>query len=214
MTPRSRERDPAVAPDDPPLPPISDPEQRRTLLREFFAGVVMYSQAVADRVGIGASDLHCLNVLNLAGPISAGALSAMTGLTSGAVTRMVDRLEQAGLVERDRDPVDRRKVIVKRSNSSSDEIRTSFTVLGRRIGAVLAGMSAEEQATVDRFLRACNPLFLEAIHELRGEGALTSTSVRATVRRGNERPSARSAVRPVSSLSGHSGDRAADTLRR
>ncbi len=149
-----------------------DFEETRTSFRRFFAGVVMFSQAVADRVGIGASDLHCLNVLNLSGPITAGQLSALTGLTSGAVTRLVDRLEHAGVVERDRDPEDRRRVIVKRSNRSGDEIQACFMVLGRRIGRLLAQLSPEERATVQRFLDDCNPLFLESIAELRdGEPA-------------------------------------------
>jgi DNA-binding MarR family transcriptional regulator len=144
-------------------------EQTRTTFREFFAGVVLYSQAVADRVGIGASDLHCLNVLNLAGPVGAGQLAALTGLTSGAVTRMVDRLEQAGLVERIRDPDDRRRVIVKRSTGAGDEIQASFRLLGRRFGTLLAQMTQEQRDTVGQFLRACNPLFLEAIAELRAD---------------------------------------------
>lgn len=141
----------------------------RTSLRRFFAGVVMFSQAVADRFGIGPSDLHCLNVLNLSGPITAGQVSALTGLTSGAVTRLVDRLESAGMVERDRDPDDRRKVIVKRCDGGGQELQASFMVLGRRIGQVMAGMSAEERAAVQRFLDECNPLFLEAIAELRAQ---------------------------------------------
>jgi DNA-binding MarR family transcriptional regulator len=148
-----------------------DFEATRTSFRRFFAGVVMFSQAVADRLGIGSSDLHCLNVLNLSGPITAGQLCALTGLTSGAVTRLVDRLEQAGMVERDRDPDDRRRVIVKRRHRTGDEIQASFMVLGRRIGRLMAAMPAEERATVQRFLDDCNPLFLEAIAELREQPA-------------------------------------------
>jgi DNA-binding MarR family transcriptional regulator len=73
---------------------------------------ILFHQAVADRLGLHVSDLRCLNILLDAGSLPAGEIGERTGLTTGAVTRMVDRLERAGYVHREPDPADRRRVIV------------------------------------------------------------------------------------------------------
>jgi DNA-binding MarR family transcriptional regulator len=73
---------------------------------------ILFHQAVADRLGLHVSDLRCLNILLEAGSAPAGEIGERTGLTTGAVTRMVDRLERAGYVRREPDPADRRRVIV------------------------------------------------------------------------------------------------------
>jgi MarR family transcriptional regulator, organic hydroperoxide resistance regulator len=74
---------------------------------------ILFHQAIADRVGLHVTDLRCLNVLAQAGPLTAGELGQQLGLgTTGAVTRMVDRLEAAGYVRRQPDPGDRRRVII------------------------------------------------------------------------------------------------------
>jgi DNA-binding MarR family transcriptional regulator len=74
---------------------------------------ILFHQAVADRVGLHVTDLRCLNVLAQTGPLTAGELGQRLGLgTTGAVTRMVDRLERAGYVRRQVDPDDRRRVII------------------------------------------------------------------------------------------------------
>ena len=75
---------------------------------------LLFHQAVADRVGLHVTDLRCLNLLAGAGPLTAGELGQRLGLgTTGAVTRMVDRLERAGYVRRQPDPRDRRRVIIQ-----------------------------------------------------------------------------------------------------
>jgi len=73
---------------------------------------ILFHQAVADRLGLHVTDLRCLNILLEAGSVPAGEIGERTGLTTGAVTRMVDRLERAGYVRREPDPTDRRRVIV------------------------------------------------------------------------------------------------------
>jgi DNA-binding MarR family transcriptional regulator len=72
-----------------------------------------FDQAVADAIGLNRTDLRCVDVLVLEGPLTAGRLAEATGLTTGAMTTALDRLEQAGLVRRTRDTVDRRRVLVR-----------------------------------------------------------------------------------------------------
>src|SRR5258706_12407476 len=81
---------------------------RRVNLQGSFFG-----QTVAIRFGLSESDIETLEALIDMGASTAGRLSELTGLTSGAVTRVIDRLEQAGVVPRVADPTDRRRVIVE-----------------------------------------------------------------------------------------------------
>jgi DNA-binding MarR family transcriptional regulator len=72
----------------------------------------LVGQAAADRIGINATDLNCLNILSFSGQMTAGELARATGLTTASITGVVDRLEEAGYVRRERDVRDRRRVVV------------------------------------------------------------------------------------------------------
>jgi len=82
-------------------------------MRQTGALMQLMTQAAADRVGINATDLQCLNILSFRGRMTAGELARATGLTTASITGVVDRLEEAGYVTRERDPHDRRRVVVK-----------------------------------------------------------------------------------------------------
>src|SRR5262245_58816371 len=82
-------------------------------LRETSAQTVLFSQAVADHVGLNATDLEALDLLVRHGAMTAGRLAELTGLTTGAVTGLVDRLERRGYVRREAHPSDRRSVVVR-----------------------------------------------------------------------------------------------------
>ena len=93
---------------------------RRQIEREFLlamrqAGAVMQllGAASAERIGINVTDLNCLNILALQGRMTAGDLARVTGLTTASITGVLDRLEEAGFVRRERDPHDRRRVIIR-----------------------------------------------------------------------------------------------------
>ena len=81
-------------------------------MRRSSAAGVLHGQAIAKKVGVNSSDLECLDLILLNGPSTAGEIARRTGLTSGAVTGLIDRLERLGLVERTADANDRRKVLV------------------------------------------------------------------------------------------------------
>src|ERR671933_1184232 len=71
-----------------------------------------FDQAVADALGINRTDMRCTDVLEREGPVTAGRLAEATGLTTGAITTVIDRLERGGFARRLRDPDDRRRVLV------------------------------------------------------------------------------------------------------
>jgi DNA-binding MarR family transcriptional regulator len=81
-------------------------------IRTMTGNAVLLSQAVADRARLHPSDLEALDLLSREGPMPAGRLAERTGLTTGAVTGLVDRLERRGYARRMADPADRRRVIV------------------------------------------------------------------------------------------------------
>lgn len=82
-------------------------------LRKMTAQSVLLSNAVAKLAGLNSTDLECLDLLLLSGVTTAGKLAAHTGLTTGAMTAVIDRLERAGFARRRRDPEDRRRVFVE-----------------------------------------------------------------------------------------------------
>ena len=94
--------------------------ERAKLAEQFGAGVrrtgslfQLMGQAAADRIGINATDLNCLNILSFRGEMTAGDLHRETGLTTASITGVTDRLEEAGYVRRERDPRDRRRVVIR-----------------------------------------------------------------------------------------------------
>ncbi|MET1008329.1 MAG: MarR family transcriptional regulator [Propionibacteriaceae bacterium] len=88
-------------------------ERMGEVMRDFMARAVLFQDAVARSGGINSTDLQCVGLLMSEGPATPGELAERSGLTAGgAITAVVDRLERAGYVTRQRDPADRRRVIV------------------------------------------------------------------------------------------------------
>lgn len=80
--------------------------------RRVIAAAVLYSHQVSEQLKLGPSDAQFMTLLDVHGPLTPGRLAELTGLKTGTVTGVLDRLEGAGFVRRERDPHDRRKVIV------------------------------------------------------------------------------------------------------
>jgi DNA-binding MarR family transcriptional regulator len=86
--------------------------QLKLNLRRFVVELLVSSYEATEDVGVNPTDLGALCLLLLHGPAPAGRLAELTGLTTGAVTGVIDRLEKGGFVRRELDPADRRRVIV------------------------------------------------------------------------------------------------------
>lgn len=120
--------------------------------RKMGAQAVLISDLVATRVGLNSTDLECLDLLYMAGVSTAGRLSAHTGLTTGATTAVIDRLERAGFVRRRRDPQDRRVVLVEFVEASARHIEPLYQPLIDFITRVNKRYSDAELATVVDYL--------------------------------------------------------------
>src|SRR5271166_5906341 len=91
----------------------------------------MFAKIVADRAGISSADMDCIDFVNLEGRMTAGRLAELTGLTTGAITGVVDRMEEAGLVRRERDLEDRRKVFIVPAKESMARLEQLYQPLKR-----------------------------------------------------------------------------------
>ena len=124
-------------------------------MRKSSAQGVLFSQAVAARLGITSSDLECLDIIFLNARVTAGELAAATGLTTGAVTGVIDRLEQAGFARRERDPTDRRKVFVCALPAVERRIMPLYRSLQQTVATELAAYTDKELTLLlDFFTRA------------------------------------------------------------
>lgn len=89
-----------------------------------------FDNLAAERLGVNGTDLHCLNIIENRSGLGAGELAGQSGLTPGAITGVIDRLERAGLARRVPDPSDRRRVTV--------EVTPAFNKAAERIWGAMA----------------------------------------------------------------------------
>ena len=154
---------------------VSTPEEKRkSILDELnletrlsSSLTVLFSQAVAEQLGVHSTDVETLDLLHLMGPMTAGRLAEVTGLTTGATTRLIDRMERAGFARRRPDLEDRRRVIVEWSMESAGRIMPLFIPLGSRLGELWDRYSDEELALVLDFTRRTNEILADENKRLR-----------------------------------------------
>jgi DNA-binding MarR family transcriptional regulator len=124
--------------------------------REVSATGIMLHQAVADSLSLHLTDHKCMGMLCEMGPLSAGKLAELTGLTTGAITGVINRLEQAGYAKRVPNPQDRRNINVKARNVAKFSARMEGLLgpLREKMRVLLSGYSAEELTLILDFLKA------------------------------------------------------------
>jgi DNA-binding MarR family transcriptional regulator len=154
---------------------LSRTKSRETLLGELEEAMrrssaqgVLYGQAVASVAGIISSDMECMDILYLEGRVTAGRLAEVTGLTTGAITGVVDRLEKAGYVRRERDASDRRKVFISVVPEKAAEIGKFYVPMQQAMQQVCNGYSDEELRLVLRFVNDGYKGVVEATEALKG----------------------------------------------
>ena len=130
--------------------------------RRMGSMATLHNHAIADAVGLHQTDQECLDLLDWAEPLTAGEIAGHLGLTSGAVTGLIDRLEAGGWVRRERDAVDRRRVFVHVSHERGAELWPLYQPMSVAIDAYRSSLSDDELATVVRFLEFANQTISEA----------------------------------------------------
>jgi len=135
-------------------------------IRRFIAGAILFNQKVADHVGLHLTDLQCVNLLDLLGAVTPGKLAECTGLTTGGVTVMLDRLEKAGIVKRERNPNDRRSVLVRVNPKKLRKINALYGGINKRLDSFFSETPEAELRQVANFLSRMNAIRTERRLEL------------------------------------------------
>ena len=130
-------------------------------IREYQNAGDIMDEAMTGLLGINRTDGRCLDIIDLHGTLTAGELASESGLTTGTVTAVVDRLEKAGYVRRRPDPDDRRKVVIEATEAARQLGALIYDDVGRLGRALMGRMTAEQMHTVIRFLEVGNDMSRE-----------------------------------------------------
>lgn len=125
-------------------------------MRRFIANAVLFNQQVADQLGLNATDHQVLNLLDLRGPVTPGELATLTALTTGGVTLSLDRLEGAGYIRRERNPEDRRSLIVRPIPVKLREVGKFYRAIDTGMRRLLSSYSDKELAAILEFFLRMN----------------------------------------------------------
>jgi DNA-binding MarR family transcriptional regulator len=135
--------------------------------RELATASLFFHTLVASKVGVNATDTRCLEILGSASsPMTAGALKEATGLTTGAITGILDRLEEAGFVERVRDSQDRRRIFVKLVPDARVKLAVLYEDLGVAMEQLASRYTLKDLQLIEGFLAANLDILKQQIAKL------------------------------------------------
>jgi DNA-binding MarR family transcriptional regulator len=121
-------------------------------MRELIASAILFNDQVAAKVGMSHAEMQSLHLLQLNGSMTPGQLSALTGLSTGAITALIDRLERAGLATRAPHPTDRRKVVVSADQDRIDALLgPHYGGWAEHLSQVIGAFDSAELETIARF---------------------------------------------------------------
>jgi DNA-binding MarR family transcriptional regulator len=133
--------------------------QLRSEITGYFGAASDYDERVAKKFKLSRTDMRCLDLLAHHGPMTAGQLADETGLSTGAVTFLLDRLEAAGMVKRRRDTDDRRRVWVELVPAAQKRLQHAQAPIVEEMKQVTQRFKAEELAIVRDFMREAKEVF-------------------------------------------------------
>ena len=141
------------------ITPVSDPRRRRRLtttvkdsLREVNLQLSLLSHQIGAGLSLRDADFDCLELISRHGPLSPSTIARRTGLHAATVTGILDRLERDGWVARERDPEDRRGIVVRALRDRSKEVFERFAGMNNAMDRLCAGYSEAELEVISDFL--------------------------------------------------------------
>ena len=139
------------------------------LVRRHSTAVVLFHHAVAERLGLGPTDHKCLDLLREHKTMTSSKLAAITGLTSGAITGIVARLERAGHLCREPDPNDGRKHILSPRLERIQDIQGVLTPIRKDMAVLLESFDAHQLTAIAEFLTRSTDLVYRHVALLRAQ---------------------------------------------
>ncbi len=149
-------------------------EQALDEIRALDFELDLMDQAIADRLGMNRTDAQCMDVISRLGPVTAGELADRVGLTAGAITAVLDRLERGHWIRRVHDTVDRRRVMVWAGQAQHTKIQPIFAGLRKSTHEELGRYSKEQLQLIADFLRRIAAIAAEHRQGLRRPAGATS----------------------------------------
>lgn len=144
-----------------------DGRAEHVVFRQYLDAVGLQSLAGAEAAGLHPTEWYAFSLIAREGSLTSGELATRTGLTTGATTRLIDRLEKAGYARRGADPRDRRRVVVEPVLGAVDRIAQVVEPARHHVADVLARYTPDERALLfDYFARAA-PAFRAATEQIR-----------------------------------------------
>jgi len=136
--------------------------------RQSEAATAAFDDAAFQKLGVNRTDGRCLDIIENEGPLTAGRLAGLSGLTTAAITAVLDRLERAGYARRLSDPADRRRVLVEIAPGLSERGAQIWGPLGREAEERFADFTPEQLETVIAFFRLSRELNERHVERVRG----------------------------------------------
>jgi DNA-binding MarR family transcriptional regulator len=160
-------------------------EQRQTAIRRLVEALRslqlasdLLDEAYADFVGINRTDLRCMDIVDQRGRVTAGELAREAGLTTGAVTAVVDRMETAGLLQRTYDANDRRKVWIELTPDAQRLGEEVYGPLDQAGQMHLASLGDEQVLTIIGFLEVSRRITMENVEAIRSRTSTKTMPLR------------------------------------
>jgi DNA-binding MarR family transcriptional regulator len=144
-------------------------QQLRDEIMGYFGAASDFNESVAKKLKLSRTDMRCLELIGRLGPLTAGRLAEESGLTTGAVTFILDRLEEAGMVTRRRDTEDRRRVWVEIRPDAQQQLLEMQQPVAEQMREVTQHFKADELAIVRDYMRQAKEVFERQVRDAVGE---------------------------------------------
>ena len=142
----------------------------RELGRQFSDTTIIMHEAIAKSVGLSGTDHKYLGILTQKGAMTAGELAKLTGLTTGAVTGVIDRLESKNLVKREFDKEDRRKTLIIPDYENTNKLLgDTFSDLQNKMVDFFSTLSQSEVEIIEKYLRSTMKIMNDITDNLKNE---------------------------------------------
>lgn len=135
-------------------------------LQQYGINSVLFRNAIGRRLGLNITDIGCINYLFIKGQSTPTELARYTGLTTGAVTTMLDRLERKNLVVRKPSPSDRRGVVVEVSQNARETVGAMAAGAQSGQSDIMDGFSREELELIARVLNKFSNAVLDQVDKI------------------------------------------------